>query len=331
MLGNITTSDGQTHPRREYAEMVAVKHSVPVASIYLLLRACELSEPLPENMPQEYFSVMEEICLDVARSGGEPDTTLVVTEKRVLAPSLAQECTDENIVKAARETTVVNGFEELKDIFDFGSLHDELVPKKDAIVTPMDYAKAIGYGISMGEGGAKITARALRHLHVLGKEDAITQIAADRGLSYSTISALLRTELRVPLDHPCRKVLPMTVMQEICNARYSKDEKENEGVRLELLNEATKNRWDSDEARSATKMRRGHDAQISDGSSGPSKKALQARVEELEEALKGMMEEYLELANSGDARHWDPEEKPSVIASRKALGIIVQPENPPQE
>jgi hypothetical protein len=42
-------------------------------------------------------------------------------------------------------------------------------------------------------------------------------------------------------------------------------------------------------------------------------------VRELRAALKGTLERYVDLAESGDCGFWDPEEKPHVIAARKAL------------
>lgn len=45
----------------------------------------------------------------------------------------------------------------------------------------------------------------------------------------------------------------------------------------------------------------------------------QARVAALEEALGGLLEHYLRLANSGDCGNFDPETDPEVIAVRETL------------
>lgn len=44
-----------------------------------------------------------------------------------------------------------------------------------------------------------------------------------------------------------------------------------------------------------------------------------ARITALEAALVGLLEHYINLANSGDAGFWDPEKEPVVINARAAL------------
>ena len=47
--------------------------------------------------------------------------------------------------------------------------------------------------------------------------------------------------------------------------------------------------------------------------------SLKARIEELEGVLRGMVDMYVALVESGDAGFWDPEKVDEVIAARKAL------------
>ena len=46
---------------------------------------------------------------------------------------------------------------------------------------------------------------------------------------------------------------------------------------------------------------------------------LLARIKRLEEALEGTVKRIVDLANSGDAGFWNPEEGPEIIAARAAL------------
>jgi hypothetical protein len=46
---------------------------------------------------------------------------------------------------------------------------------------------------------------------------------------------------------------------------------------------------------------------------------LRAENEALREALSAMTEKYCQLAGSGDAGFWNPEEEPEVIQARAAL------------
>lgn len=292
------------------------------ACIHKMLALCAKGEDWPEEVSEEWESAMAEVCLIREKSEAirirletpiEAPLEIVMAESP-LGPVI--EATDENMVKAARETNMVNGYERLKAIFDFGKNHDELNPIPGSMATALDYSAVIGYGMSMGESGAKITARALRFLTVLGRDEIIPQIAADRGLSYSTISGLLRAEMRVPLDHPARKTLAMTTIQEIVNARYSKDEKENEAMRMEVLDTATEKGMDSDEARSLVKMKKGRDQEIT---AGGVRKSTKERIAELEQGFMMLLNHYLNGANSGDWGNWNPEEEEIVKESRLLL------------
>lgn len=42
-------------------------------------------------------------------------------------------------------------------------------------------------------------------------------------------------------------------------------------------------------------------------------------IDPMEAALENLLDHYLQLANSGDAGNWDPEEEPVVIEARRAL------------
>ena len=43
------------------------------------------------------------------------------------------------------------------------------------------------------------------------------------------------------------------------------------------------------------------------------------RIQQLEEALEGTVKWIVDLANSGDAGFWNPEEQPEIIVARAAL------------
>ncbi len=47
--------------------------------------------------------------------------------------------------------------------------------------------------------------------------------------------------------------------------------------------------------------------------------ALKDRIKRLEEALEGTVKWIVDLANSGDAGFWNPEEQSAIIAARVAL------------
>ena len=49
--------------------------------------------------------------------------------------------------------------------------------------------------------------------------------------------------------------------------------------------------------------------------------AVALRVRELEGVLRGILDRYVTLVDSGDAGNWNPEEEPQVIAARAALSV----------
>ena len=295
MLGEIKTTNGVTLPRLEYAQSQAVKWSCTVEDVLLAMATCERDESdLPEDWAGNLLEMTEECCADIANSGGS--VGFLVQEHAhngaLTVQPAAGNSQDAQMVNAAREVTAANGFQKLDAYFEFGEGFDDLTPKKDAIVTPIQYAEATAFGMAMGEAGAKITAKALRHLHLLNKDIAIEQICADRKRAHSTVYGLLRAELRIPLNHPARKTCNFTTLQIIANTKFTSDEKENDKIRLEGYDEAHERKMDTDEARSWVSMRKEEF-----GGTKPGRKSPKERIKELEEMLGKILWDYVEGAD----------------------------------
>jgi hypothetical protein len=49
---------------------------------------------------------------------------------------------------------------------------------------------------------------------------------------------------------------------------------------------------------------------------------MKPTIQEVREALSGLLDHYTQLVNSGDAGNWNPEKEPQVIAARRALASL---------
>lgn len=151
------------------------------------------------------------------------------------------------IVESAKNATV-DDLTTLSDRFDFGTDDcPQVKARPGAITTPMDYAVMIGAGYKMGAKSIWIVWEAIAHLRALGKDDAVEQIGADLQMSRSTLYNGANTCKRIAPS--IRALIPPTVAQEICTARFSKDAQKNEEVIQELLEQAASERFSCTEAR----------------------------------------------------------------------------------
>lgn len=278
MLAQITLTNGITIPRKDYAEAIAQESKLETNRVYELIRLCETDGDMDEDSPREEYDLMERICEDVQRTQDILDGKVTVKELN-LTVLPANEMTSQEIaiVEAARTTSLSNGYSSLAERFDFGPEMNQFKIKSGSIASPVDYGAAIGLGIDMARKGAWITGDAISALLAIGHENAIIQIAADARLNYSTISNQYRTALAVP-PHK-RALISPSVAQEIVTAKYSDDPKENDKKKTELLDEAIKEHWNCSEARSHSKMARGHDEPITSGT--PKRKNPELEIDRL--------------------------------------------------
>lgn len=178
-------------------------------------------------------------------NGADLETSETVVELEVVQEELNSQ--DILIVESAKNATV-DDLNTLSDRFDFGTDDcPQVKARPGAITTPMDYAVMIGAGYKMGAKSIWIVWEAIAHLRALGKDDAVEQIGADLQMSRSTLYNGANTCKRIAPN--IRALIPPTVAQEICTARFSKDAQKNEEVIQELLEQAATERFSCTEAR----------------------------------------------------------------------------------
>jgi len=147
-------------------------------------------------------------------------------------------------------------FTELRKKFDFSSGLKQLTPLEGVIITPFDYADALGIGYRMADAGRYLAAQAVQNLQAYGQFDnLLDQAAAMLKIGYSTLSNWTRTAQRVPIEY--RDSLPFAVAQEIACAKYDRDPQKNQEAVNDLLKEAQVNGWSSEEARTNVKIKQG--------------------------------------------------------------------------
>lgn len=266
----------------ERADMYSEKYKhIPVGftpeCIRKMIQLCEDGADW-EDQIEEWQAVASELCplMEKSRQIEASLANPPILSMEVL-PQTKELC-ELDILNAARETNLSNGWDRLKDRFDFGTNFDEL--KDLGPVSPADLAACMGYGASMSKAGVFVAAKAMLRLQALGFDGIVEQYAAERGLGYSTVSAWLRMEQRIPQGSPARQLLDPTAIAEICNARYSKDEDENKRIREETLAEACEKKVDTNEARSLVSLKKGENGGKQERGS------LRERVKELEEELE---------------------------------------------
>lgn len=339
MLGKITILSGQVLTRPEYCQYRASLHAGATEELVrAAMRRCELGESeFPEDFPESLYSMAEQICGDISRSGGDVDPiveeqvhqhTHTATETPAEAsqpesepeipeletPSLEiiSKSTETEIVEAARNARLDNAYTILREKFVFAEDMSTAVPKLDAVISPQDYGTLCGFGLDMGRRSLWLAGGAILALQRMGHEGAVEIIADEAGFSYSHASNLARVCDRIPPEQ--RHGLLPTVAQEIATRQYSTDPAKNQEIILGLVEQARTEKWNCAQSRSHAALAQGKDVPITDYSGG--KKKLKERVEELEEALQ----QIAFIQDSMTGGDWDEIELARSIA-RKVLGI----------
>lgn len=298
----------------ERADLYSERYkSIPVIftpeCIRKMIQLCEEGADWDDQI-EEWQQVASELCplMEKSRQIEAALANPPTLSMEVLPATNLQEI---DILNAARETNLSNGWDRLKDRFDFGTNFDEL--KDRGPVSPADLAACMGYGASMSKAGVFVAAKAMLRLQALGFDTVVEQYAADRGLGYSTVSAWLRMEQRIPQGSPARQLLDPTAIAEICNARYSKDEDENKRIREETLAEACQKKVDTNEARSLVSLKKGENGGKQERAS------LRDRVKELENGFKSFLDYFTNVVVPNYPQ-W-VEEKAVIEEARKILNL----------
>ena len=154
MLGTITSADGVTLPRLQFAEMLAVKHGLTVEKVLELARACETDMELPDDTPANEYACTEEFCKAVEYTkmlreapGMTRDAAQKAKEGRLtVLPAKSLNSQELEIVEAARSARLDNSYQQLREIFDFAEDMSSVKPKANVIVSPVDWGKLYGFG-----------------------------------------------------------------------------------------------------------------------------------------------------------------------------------------
>lgn len=297
-------------------------------NIQKMVDVCRSGDDLPEDSPKEDYEIIEAICQlleqskqwEAAHTGPETPAGGPLTEEP------AQECsvvvceptlsTEELIVQGAKEARLDNGaYQKLSEIFEFGDDMTSIRTREGAIETPEHAGMLLGLGANMGKCGLWLCIQGAQRLLVQGHSNAMEQVCADLKLSPQSIYNYVGC---IPYATPeARRALPPTVLVELCRGRYAEDDAENERVKKELVQEAIQGKWDSSEARSHARMRKGKDEPLEGKPSLREQLSAQDReIARLKEALR----QIYDIQNVDSGLDWQEIDEARDIA-RMALGI----------
>jgi hypothetical protein len=249
LRGNFITPKG-TITRLQFAEMLSAKHKTDVKTALKLIRCCEEEDEIDEDSPNNHYALLEEACHIVAFTEGEVDELPVA----ICKPEF-DEGSEQSILDSAINTRLDNGYTRLSERYDFGEYMTQFKPKAGVIPTAEDYAAAIGMGVDMSSKGMWLAGDGISHLMAMGHDNVLAQIAASLKLSYSHIANWHRAAQRIPIHF--RHEISPTVAVEIATARFSDNEIENNKQVLQLVEQARKEKWSCQEARSHVRMLKG--------------------------------------------------------------------------
>jgi len=232
---------------------------------------CANDEDFSENEEEDSFlhRALEAVCKDrmftlealaaEENAVAELASDLVIAPQAPLEPVLVQEgqstlnSIETQIVEAAKNTGLHNGYSVLKEKYDFSDDFSDIRPKDGQIPIPKDFGALIGMGNDMEQRGVWLVGCAVQSLLALGYDNAITQLSEELGLNPSTIYARARVYSRVPKE---KRHLGYTLLSEICLPRYDDNEEKQAAIVSELIEEAERGDWSCLDARSHAKAKK---------------------------------------------------------------------------
>lgn len=296
-------------------------------NIQKMVDVCRNGDDLPEDSPKEDYEIIETICQlleqskqwEAARAAPETPAEPCLTEEPDKAPVILEATlsTNELVLKGALETRLDNGgYSRLAEVFVFDDDMLNLRTKDGAIETPEHAGMLMGLGADLGKRGIWLCIQGAQRLMVKGLSEAMEQVCASLKLSPQSVYNYLGT---LPYATPeARKTLPPTVLVELCRGRYADDDAENDRVKKELVQEAIQGGWDSSEARSHARMRKGKDEPVEGRPSLREQLSAQDReISRLKQALRDIYDIQNSMSTLID---WAEIDKAMDIA-RLALGI----------
>jgi hypothetical protein len=325
----IFLEDGTSISQKQFSEQKATEFSeryrqIPVLftpkCIHRFIAICDRQEEWPEDEGEETMACIAEICtaLEASRriesqhASNAPESPASASLE-VIQPEQPDKNlnTEELILRGATEASLANGaYQKLSEVFTFDEGMTEIREKDGAIVTPEHDGMLLGLGNNLGKIGVWLCIQGAQRLIAKGHSIAFEQACDSLKIAPSTLYNYLRCLPNVTPE--IKKSLPITVIAEICTAKYSDDKAENDQAKNELLREALAGGWSAAEARSHSKMRRGHDEEITDGTRKPAKD----RIAELESALQGLLDCISETKGE--------EAFEAVIRAKTLLGIVTE-------
>lgn len=267
----ITLQTGEVISRKDYCKLRAKDYAAayPKAEITWncidnMIEICDTDRDLTEEEADRghpWEELLELTCreLDESRKRASGEIPLSAPINTTVEPPAWSPNSEElEIIEAAKVSSLEGGqFSELRDIFDFGPGLKQLTLKEGATVAPKHYGALIGIGYRMAESGVFLVGEALLRLKAYGRfSNAIDQMSAELRLHGATLYGYAVVAERTPAEF---RHLPYGVVSEITRARLDKDPEKASQKRLQLLQDADKNAWDSAEARSHVKMAQGRE------------------------------------------------------------------------
>lgn len=246
-----------------------------------LARICLTDEELDDETLPYVFEVVEYVCQAIERTNqlqkdldsmtdtnteettpetpdNAPESPAVTSEVQTKEDSLNSQ--EAQIVKAACSTSLETSYSEISQTYEFGEGMLNVRVKEGAIETPETAGQLMGLGVDMGKKGFFLMVEGAQRLVVRGHKLPMEQICASLNLHTSTIYNYLRA---IPYFTPeAKRLLSPTTVVEIATAKFDSDEKKNDEIKKELIEEAVKEGWDSPTARSHVKAKKGHDEPI---------------------------------------------------------------------
>lgn len=235
----------------EFAEKYP-KENITPEMVGRMIEACAHPDRLwEEESSHDLDQAMENVCICLEQSAPSQELEVVTEEK--WSPNSQEAAMIERIRTASMES---GAFSELRKKFDFSKGLRQLTPIEGAVITPFDYADALGVGVRMADAGRFLACEAVSHLEAYGTfSNVLEQAAAIFRVGYSTFANWNRTAQRVPLEY--RETVPFTIAQEIACAKYDSDPQKNQEAITSLLQQAQVAGWNSEETRAQVKIKQG--------------------------------------------------------------------------
>lgn len=260
----------------------------------------------------------------IPESEGQQEAPVAQETRITVLPVKEIGAEDRAIVDAAISSRLDNSFTRLNKVFRFDPDMASASPLDGITPTAEDYGRLMGLGNDLGKRSLWLLGEATRGLIRAGKEDAVHQISDAFGFSYSHVSNWSRVVEHVSPED--RVGLLPSVAAEICCYVYDEDPVKNQAVIDSAIKQVKEDKMNCLQARSLSRMLRGKDDPIDDGTKETAKQKI-AKLEVENHKMKTVITRWLYDDVEGDEPDWDALFSESIGVFDEAIGASLdQPE-----